>query len=153
MGGEKGRRDRSFSRAPKQACREEYVMRGPRNLAVGSGFHLITCLYFYFPKFNDHWLRRFFGLTVPYSIHVLSMFGCARQKPALLPWLRGSSRYHRVELAQHLPDEDNESRTEDDIRPESGLLIEVGIFSPSNFVFLSSLWTKLAEIWYTFNLT
>ena len=25
---------------------------------------------------------------------------------------------------------------------ESGLLIEVGIFSPSNVAFLSSLWTK-----------
>ena len=29
---------------------------------------------------------------------------------------------------------------------ESGLLIEVAIFFPSNVVFLSSLWTKLAEI-------
>ena len=37
--------------------------------------------------------------------------------------------------------------------PESGLLIEVGIFPPSNVAFLSSPWTKLAEIWYTFNLT
>ena len=36
---------------------------------------------------------------------------------------------------------------------ESGLLIEVSIFAPSNVAFLSSLWTKLAEIWYTFNLT
>ena len=36
---------------------------------------------------------------------------------------------------------------------ESGLLIEVGIFSPSNVAFLSYVWTKLAEIWYTFNLT
>ena len=36
---------------------------------------------------------------------------------------------------------------------ESGLLIDVGIFSPSNVAFLSPLWTKLAEIWYTFNLT
>ena len=36
---------------------------------------------------------------------------------------------------------------------ESGLLIEVGIFSRSNVAFLSSLWTKLTEIWYTFNLT
>ena len=30
---------------------------------------------------------------------------------------------------------------------ESGLLIEVGIFPPSNVAFLSSPWTKLAEIW------
>ena len=36
---------------------------------------------------------------------------------------------------------------------ESGLLIEVGIFTPSDVAFLSSLWTKWAEIWYTFNLT
>ena len=39
------------------------------------------------------------------------------------------------------------------LSPESGLLIEVAIFVPSNVAFLSSLWTKLAEIWYTFNLT
>ena len=31
-------------------------------------------------------------------------------------------------------------------KPESGLLIEVAIFFPSNVAFLSSLWTKLAEI-------
>ena len=36
---------------------------------------------------------------------------------------------------------------------ESGLLIEVANFFPSNVAFLSSLCTKLAEIWYTFNLT
>ena len=41
----------------------------------------------------------------------------------------------------------------DSIVSESGLLIEVAIFFPSNVAFLSSLWTKLAEIWYTFNLT
>ena len=36
---------------------------------------------------------------------------------------------------------------------EFGLLIEVAIFFPTNVAFLSSLWTKLVEIWYTFNLT
>ena len=36
---------------------------------------------------------------------------------------------------------------------ESGNVIEVGIFPLSNVAFLSSLWTKWAEIWYTFNLT
>ena len=36
---------------------------------------------------------------------------------------------------------------------ESGNVIEVGIFSPSKVALLSSLWTKFAEIWYTFNLT
>ena len=36
---------------------------------------------------------------------------------------------------------------------ESGLLIEVAIFFPTNVAFLSSLWTKLVEIWYTFNMT
>ena len=41
----------------------------------------------------------------------------------------------------------------DQLCPESGILIEIGIFSTSNNAFLSSLWTKLAEILYTFNLT
>ena len=36
---------------------------------------------------------------------------------------------------------------------ESGNVIEVAIFFPSKVAFLSSLWTKLAEIWYNFNLT
>ena len=36
---------------------------------------------------------------------------------------------------------------------ESGLLIEVAILPPSNVAFLSSLWTKWEEIWYTFKLT
>ena len=37
--------------------------------------------------------------------------------------------------------------------PEHGNVIEVDIFHPSNVAFFSSLWTKRAEIWYTFNLT
>ena len=45
----------------------------------------------------------------------------------------------------------NEKEEEQELCAESSIAIEVGIFFPSKVVFLSSLWTKLAEIWYTFN--